>query len=74
MHIQTQKVKMQSVCFFSQLKIFILYKLYPWELVSPMRVHLKFDSLPFQALGTLAFTCAVTIMVDIQIGEGRDES
>lgn len=39
-----------------------------------MRVHLKFDSLPFQALGTLAFTCAVTIMVDIQIGEGRDES
>lgn len=39
-----------------------------------MRLHLKFDSPPFQALGTLPFTCAVTIMVDIQIGEGRDES
>lgn len=39
-----------------------------------MRLHLKFDSPPLQALGTLPFTCAVTIMVDIQIGEGRDES
>lgn len=78
MHVQTQTVKMQKSAFLHDrsppptLQILVLYKLLPWEdnsgpvsaigLLLTLKLPLKSDPAPFQALENLPVTCIGAIM------------